>query len=217
MATRLTRNLRLRIEDGLSAASVANLERLDLLGASIYVTTGDDVVIRARENIVLQPSSDDIGGGTDGGNIYLGQSGTPADRIELNSTEIYINGELLPAVSDILTTTDLDGKEDDLGLPSADGQVLKSNTDGNRFWGTLSGLVASQNFAVDWEPADGATFNYSHGLSTETIEVSIYDPAIAQYIAPDSVSFPDNNNVSISVIEAPTTTWKVFIREVLTV
>ena len=213
MATTLTRNLKLRVTDGMSADARYNLERLDALGATYLLTSTDDIHIRSLQDIVVDPRSLDLGA-TGGGILHLGDSTNPMSELQIRATEVYVNGELLPDPSDILTASG-GGTEPYLGLPTANGQVLKGDTDGTRYWSTLAGLVASQNEAIDWLPADGSTKTIIHNYAAEYVEVQVYDPATTRYISVNNITYVDNNTLQIDIIGVPANTWKVFIREVL--
>jgi hypothetical protein len=76
MATTLTRYLKLKVADDLSADAKYNLNRLDTLGgisgATFGVDSADNLNIRTRGNITIEPASDDVGGTGTGGTITLG-------------------------------------------------------------------------------------------------------------------------------------------------
>lgn len=217
MATlRRTRNLKLILETGLSSAARTNLERLDTLGASVYVTSGDDIEIRSRESITLRPNSEDIGGSGVGGTVSVGISGESVEEFAVYADTFSVNGEVMPAPSEILTAADLSGYEENLGLPAADGQILRSDTAGNRYWTTLSGVVASQNEAVEWLPAEGTTKVITHGYNAQHVEVKIYEAATGKVIGPEDITYLDTNTIQLDVLEAPANTWYVFLREILT-
>lgn len=215
MATRLTRNLKLRLSDGLSADSLYNLERLDALGAFYTVSSRDDILLRSRQDIEIDPRSPDLGG-AGGGVLRLGSDSNSLSLLEILADQVTVNGQTLPDPDDILTAADLSGYEGALGNPASDGQVLKSLADGTRYWDTLSGLVASQNSAITWLPSDGTTFTAVHGYNAPEVEIQVYDPAAATYIGIESVDISDPNQAVITVLEAPTGDgYRVFIREIL--
>lgn len=214
MATR-TRNLKLILEPGLSQAARSNLERLDTLGVSVYITSSDDVEIRSRESITLRPNSEDIGGSGVGGDVLVGLDGEPVANFSVFADTFSVNGEVMPAPSEILTAADLSGYEENLGLPAANGQILRSNTDGSRYWTTFSGVVASQNEAVEWLPAEGTTKVIVHGYDAQHVEVKIYEAATGKTIGPEDITYLDTNTIQLDVLEAPTNTWYVFLREII--
>lgn len=85
MADTLTRYLKLKIADDLSADAKYNLQRIDSLGASIgstFVTgLGDKLNILSRGDIQLVPKDSSIGGPGSGGAITLGDSSNLATVI----------------------------------------------------------------------------------------------------------------------------------------
>lgn len=74
MAFTLSRNLRLRLDSNLTANSRYNLERIDSLGAAVVVDSTDNVNIRSRGDITIEPESPDIGGSGVGGTVTVGTS-----------------------------------------------------------------------------------------------------------------------------------------------
>lgn len=71
MATILTRNLKLRIDSNLTANSKYNLERIDLLGGTFLTDTTDQLNIRSRTDILIEPESADLEGSGLGGSVSL--------------------------------------------------------------------------------------------------------------------------------------------------
>lgn len=76
MASR-TRNLKLIVEDNLSASARSNLMALDALGAVFQLDNTDDAVIRSTEDIVLRPHDNSIGGDGIGGTVTAGDANQP--------------------------------------------------------------------------------------------------------------------------------------------
>lgn len=94
MATTLTRNLKLRINSNLTADSKYNLERLDTLGSTFIVDTTDELDIRSKGNITVEPESADIGGSGVGGILNLGTQSHSLDQINLFGDIISLNSPL---------------------------------------------------------------------------------------------------------------------------
>jgi len=90
MATTLTRYLKLKVADDLSADAKYNLNRLDTLGgisgATFSVDSTDNLNVRSRGNIVIEPQSPDVGGSGVGGSIQLGDDGHTVDVLLLTSS-----------------------------------------------------------------------------------------------------------------------------------
>lgn len=88
MATRYTTNLRLRIEDGLTADAIYNLQRLDELGAVFKLSTSSTVELSSAEDVLIQPNNPAAGGSGVGGLVRVGSQAQPADQINLYATEV---------------------------------------------------------------------------------------------------------------------------------
>ena len=90
MATTLTRYLKLKVADDLSADAKYNLNRLDTLGgisgATFSVDSTDNLNVRARGDIVIEPQSPDVGGSNSGGLVQLGVVNHPVDVLLLTSS-----------------------------------------------------------------------------------------------------------------------------------
>jgi hypothetical protein len=90
MATTLTRYLKLKVADDLSADAKYNLNRLDSLGgisgATFSVDSTDNLNVRARGDIVIEPQSPDVGGSGVGGSIQLGDDEHTVDVLLLSSS-----------------------------------------------------------------------------------------------------------------------------------
>lgn len=84
MATKLTKNLRLRINSNLTADSKYNLEQIDLLGSTFLVDSTNTLSVRSQTDLILEPNSPDIGGSGVGGTVSIG---TPSHNIA--SLDIY--------------------------------------------------------------------------------------------------------------------------------
>jgi hypothetical protein len=88
MATTLTRYLKLKVADDLSADAKYNLNRLDSLGgisgATFSVDSTDNLNVRSRGNIIIEPQSPDVGGSGVGGSIQLGDDEHAVDVLLLS-------------------------------------------------------------------------------------------------------------------------------------
>jgi len=95
MAVRYTTNLRLRIEDELTADAVYNLQRIDELGAVFKLSTSSTVELSSAEDVLIQPNNPAAGGSGIGGLVRIGSSGQPADDVNLYAARFNLNvGEL---------------------------------------------------------------------------------------------------------------------------
>lgn len=79
----LTPNLKLLLEDSLSATARSNLLKIDTLGGLMNVDTTATVQIRSARDIVLVPNSPDIGGTGSGGTVQFGRSGQPLSQFSV--------------------------------------------------------------------------------------------------------------------------------------
>lgn len=105
MATRYTSNLRLRVEDGLTADAIYNLQRIDELGAVFKLSTSSTVEVSSAEAVLIQPNNPAAGGSGIGGTVRVGSAAQPASLIELTSEEVVINAGRLNLGSSLLTGT----------------------------------------------------------------------------------------------------------------
>lgn len=94
MATTLTRNLKLRINTNLTADAKYNLERLDTLGSTFIVDTTDELDIRSKGNITMEPEAADIGGSGVGGVVNVGTTGHTLDAVNIYGTLVTLNSPL---------------------------------------------------------------------------------------------------------------------------
>lgn len=90
MATTLTRYLKLKVADDLSADAKYNLNRLDTLGgvsgATFSVDSTDNLNVRSRGDIVIEPQSPDVGGSNSGGLVQLGVTNHLVEVLLLTSS-----------------------------------------------------------------------------------------------------------------------------------
>lgn len=128
MATRLTRNLRLRLTDSLTADSIYNLEKLDTLGSVYVVDTTDTLRVRSKSGVAIEPNSSDIGGTGAGGSIRLGSASQP-----LTSLDVYASLVNIPNL--VLST----------GISLADQATGGTTSLALRYKSDLSGIVDTVN------------------------------------------------------------------------
>lgn len=84
MATTLTRYLKLKVADDLSADSKYNLSQIDSLGATFVLDSTNQLNIKSVGNITIEPESPDVGGaGNNSGTLTIGDSS--------NKTEVIIH------------------------------------------------------------------------------------------------------------------------------
>ena len=150
MATTLTDNLKLRLSEDLTADAKYNLERIDLLAGNLSVNTLEELVLRASEDIIIEPQSADIGGSGSGGIVNVGTASH-------NDITLDVHGDV-EVERNLILRTDARFYDDDetnyialqaatdvtadvtFTLPPTDGtvdQVLKTDGAGNWDWTTV--------------------------------------------------------------------------------
>lgn len=92
MATTLSRYLKLKIADDLSADAKYNLTKIDSLGATFITDSTELLAIRSQEDIVIEPASPDLGG-AGSGTLSLGQDDNPA-AVEVFSSAFRLRSAL---------------------------------------------------------------------------------------------------------------------------
>lgn len=94
MATTLTRNIKLKVDSGLTASAKYNLERIDALGAVYLLDNTETVNIRSKQDITLRPNDASIGGSGTGGTVTIGASGQLLDTFTVYATLVNIGGAI---------------------------------------------------------------------------------------------------------------------------
>lgn len=92
MAYTLSRYLRLRLDDNLTANSRYNLQRIDLIGAQVQVDSLDQLRLRSRQNIEIEPNSEAVGGSGTGGTVSIGTSGHSLSSVEIYASQFNLRG-----------------------------------------------------------------------------------------------------------------------------
>ncbi len=164
--TTFTQNLKLRITSDLTADARYNLNRIDLLATTLDFSNTDEVILRSREGITIQPNANDLGGAGNGGVINLGSEGQPVQDVNVFASTVNIDG--LVTFCDSVTAESLKLKNDSkldtnfveilapvgltsdvsFVLPSADGatgQVLTTNGIGQLGWVSVSTNALPEN------------------------------------------------------------------------
>lgn len=94
MAVELSKYLRLRLGDDLTADSRYNLLRIDDLGSVVLPSASGLLVLRSEGDIELEPESPDVGGSGTGGTIRLGTSAHQLDAVEIWADSFSFSGSL---------------------------------------------------------------------------------------------------------------------------
>ncbi len=185
MSYTLSRNLRLRLDSGLSVNSRYNLERIDLLGSTISIDTTEATKLRSRTSLYLEPNSSALGGSGTGGDVYFGTPGNPLDNVFINASNISF-GDL----GDIVT-------EDGAAELTNKTMDFNANTFVN-----FPGSSGLEGYTTTWIQADGLTKMVAHNLNSQAIVASIIDLSDNSVILVDIV-INNNNNITLTTSEAP--------------
>jgi len=229
----LTRNLKLRLADDLTADARYNLERIDQLGSVFPIDNTAAQTINSSAEIRLNANATTLGG--DGNGLVY------APNLQLSSTLKFESGPytltLQPgSISSSYTLT----------LPTNDGdtdQFLQTDGTGTLTWadppntnfGSLNdtlftGLTSGQipqydgskwvninvsdtrNTGVfDWETSDGNTKVISHGFSSTKIQVWIYEPGSKSQVFIETIDYLDNDTILLTAHSAPESTYNIHL------
>lgn len=85
-----TRNLKLRVDNNLTANAKSNLEKIDLLGATFLTDSANTLRIRSSSDISIEPESPDLGGSALGGNLSVGNPSQFLSTIQLNTSLLQV-------------------------------------------------------------------------------------------------------------------------------
>lgn len=93
MAYSLSPNLKLRVDTNLTANAKYNLLKIDELGSlAASSSAAGTVQLKSKLDLFLNANDPDLGGLGQGGNIVMGDAGSPLDSILLNATKVLVNG-----------------------------------------------------------------------------------------------------------------------------
>lgn len=127
MATTYTANLKLRLRDDLSADARYNLERLDLLGGTFLVDTTDELRLRSRSDILLEPESAELSGAGTGGTVRVGTPSHKDGTLQVNALL-----QLVDTSSAFYLQLKYDSNSDTLGADSANRVLTVDPVGANR-------------------------------------------------------------------------------------
>lgn len=206
MADSLTPNLKLRINDDLTADSKYNLNRIDSLGSATKVENNGNLRLRSVRDIVLTPESQDLGGAGTGGTVSIGEAGVPVGTFEIFADVVDFNNS--PAFMDSLRFLELPangtnyvgftGPDDIMNdviwtLPNADGaanQVLVTDGAAVLSWATvLTDSLAENNVNV------GNNSNVGEAVDTNINGDILADTVTGFTLKPNII---DNDDISLS-------------------
>lgn len=223
MASSLTPNLKLRVNDDLTADAKYNLNRIDSLGSITKVENNANVRIRSARDIIISPQSEDLGGDSSTGQVFIGEAGLSIALLSVFATEIDFNDAVISNFSfpDGFITDSMISETAEIDASKiADGSV--SNTEFQYLDGVTSNiqtqidnLSGANQLAATWLNADGTVKTITHGFNTRNISVQVLD-ASNNYmnIDVDSITRPNNNDITLTASEAPSTSWVVLLQQI---
>lgn len=91
----VTPNLKLVIEDGLSASARSNLLKIDGLAQAYNVDQTANVQVRSARDLLLIPNSPDVGGTGVGGTVRVGLPGQPVGTFQINTENFSVSSVTL--------------------------------------------------------------------------------------------------------------------------
>lgn len=205
MATRLTRNLKLRLNDTLTSDAVYNLERLDALGATFVIDTLDNVNIESAGDLILTPE----------GSVEILSDLNVVGDVTVENIRLFDSDKssYVELVAPNTVTTSFS-----LALPDSvgtSGYLLKTDGVGNLDWVSPESVAGGgQSLVVDWIEADGSSKVITHGFGTTQIEVLIYDVTNTNFTNVNSVVYTNSNTITLAGVDQPPSGgYKVYLRE----
>lgn len=216
----LTRNLKLRLADDLTADARYNLERIDQLGSVFPLGTGSSQRISSSGEIRLEPNATSLGG--DGNGNVL------APNLKLENTLTLESGAYSTTITAGIQTSNIS-----LTLPTtrgASGQFLRTDGSGALSWANTpaenlatlndtsftdlqandvlqyNGSVwvnasppsARQTGTFVWAPEDGVNKTITHNFNTDKVQVWIYDTQDKKQVFIEGIDYLDSNTILLS-------------------
>lgn len=135
----LSRNLRLRIDSGLTANAKYNLNRIDLIGSVVSTDTTQATAIRSSTDINIEPQATAVGGSGIGGSVNLGNSGHILSALNVYASAARFSSAI--SLLDSSTAFYLGIQHASSGTSTAD-RVLSLNLNNSNRLLSLSGDVS---------------------------------------------------------------------------
>ena len=227
----VTRNLRLILEDNLTASARFNLERIDQLGSVFPLNTSSTQSINSEGDIRLDA---DNGNGTVfaptlqlSGSLILEstehtfslQTATQTENLSFTLPGNYgDSGQFLQTSgSGTLTWEDppssnFSSLNDTLFTNLQTGEFVQF--DGTR-WINTTIPNARQTTVVDWLVIEGNTKTITHGWGTTNIQVWIYEPGSSSQVFVESVDYVDNDTILLTALASPDLDYRVHLIQTL--
>ena len=205
MATRLTRNLKLRVSDELTSDAIYNLERIDTLGATFLIDTLDNTNLVSEGDLILTPD----------GSVEIRADLNVVGDVTVENIRLFDSDKSnyveLVAPSSLSTNVSLQ-LPDSVGTA---GYLLKTDGSGNLDWISPESVAGGgQSLVVNWIEADGASKIITHNFGTTQIEVMIYDTTNLNFTNVNSVTYTDSNTITLAGVDQPPPGgYKVYLRE----
>ena len=232
MPITLTRNLRLRLTDDLTANARYNLERLDLLATNLDFSSTDDVILRSRSGITIQPNANDLGGTGTGGNVDIGTEAQPVEQFNIYANITCLQGDIafaevpkleglkllndakLPSTNFIQILAPVGLSTDiQIVLPSTQGAMgttLINDGTGNLTWAAIATDSLTENHIRIGDASSNA-----QQVNTTTVGDILADVAGGLIIKPESVNTAQVGSIDADKIDDTTSTNKFVSPSVL--
>ncbi len=229
----LTRNLKLRLADDLTADARYNLERIDQLGSVFPIGSSAAQSINSSAEIRLNANATTLGG--DGNGLVYAPNLQLSNSLKLESGAYELTIQSGSLSSDItLTFPTNDG--DNLQFLQTDGSgtltwadpptsnfeslndTLFTNLTSGQFaqyngskWINTTISAGRQTGLFNWETSDGNTKTISHGFGTTKIQVWIYEPGSKSQVFIETIDYTDNDTILLTAHSAPESTYEVHL------
>lgn len=229
----LTRNLRLRLADDLTADARYNLERIDQLGSVFPISSSANQTINSAADIRLNANSTTLGGDGDGTvfapNLQLSnalklESGAYTFTLRASVQTQDLNFTLPPdfGTSGQFLTTSGAGGLTWTDPPTSNFSSLNDTTFTNLTAGQLAQYDGSawvnvtlpssrQSGVFNWLAVEGATKTITHGWGTTNIQVWIYEPGSSSIVYIESLDYLDSDTIVLSAHSGPDSDYIVHL------
>lgn len=187
MGFTLSPNLKLRLDDNLTASAKANLLKLDALGAVYVLDAAGTVSIRNASAISLRPNDASVGGSGSGGVVNVGIEAQPLDEANVYATDLNLSVENFSLPNDVTFVGSWELPWDNVSKTGA--SVLDiSDFD----------TEVSNNLSVAANTAHRGASSTVHGVSGNVVGTSDVQTLTGKTIDAASNTFSNISNASIA-------------------
>lgn len=173
MATRFSKNLRLRIDSNLTANAIYNLERIDTLGGVFQIDTTDTVQVRSRGDVVIEPNSAVIGGAGVNGSVQIGTSGHTISNLLVYADSVEFSSGISIQDQDSLTKLRIEYASATSGSPDSSDRTLSLDMQGGNRELVLGGNLLTSGGNIEWAaPAGGSVLTLPQTGTISTLSGS---------------------------------------------